>query len=79
MSRLHHVVVGAGAIGGAVAALLHESGARVTLVARGAHLEALRARGLSLAVGDDVRRVAVPVVGGPARSPGTPTPWSTSP
>ncbi|MEQ4497571.1 ketopantoate reductase family protein [Nocardioides kribbensis] len=65
MSRLHHVVVGAGAIGGAVAALLHESGARVTLVARGAHLEALRARGLSLAVGDDVRRVAVPVVGGP--------------
>jgi 2-dehydropantoate 2-reductase len=41
-------VFGAGAIGGLVAARLAALGEDVTVVARGAHLEALRARGLRL-------------------------------
>jgi 2-dehydropantoate 2-reductase len=39
-------VVGAGAIGGYVAAMLHVAGADVTVIARGAHLEAIQERGL---------------------------------
>jgi 2-dehydropantoate 2-reductase len=41
-------IVGAGAIGGFLAARLAASGIEVTLVARGAQLEALRSRGLTL-------------------------------
>ena len=42
------LVVGAGAIGGLLAARLAEAGERVSVVARGAHLEAIRERGLIL-------------------------------
>src|SRR5262245_23064101 len=42
------VVYGAGAVGGAVGALLHRSGTPVTLIARGEHLRALREGGLRL-------------------------------
>ncbi|MBV9287186.1 MAG: 2-dehydropantoate 2-reductase, partial [Hyphomicrobiales bacterium] len=42
------LVVGAGAIGGLLAARLAEAGERVRVVARGAHLEAIRERGLLL-------------------------------
>lgn len=45
-------VVGAGAIGGLVGAWLARAGHPVCLVARGAHLEALRARGLALVEGE---------------------------
>ena len=41
-------VVGAGAIGGLLAVRLHKSGEDVSLVARGAHLAAIRENGLSL-------------------------------
>jgi 2-dehydropantoate 2-reductase len=41
-------VFGAGAIGGYLAASLEAAGTPVTVVARGAHLEAMRARGLTL-------------------------------
>ena len=50
-------VVGAGAIGGLVAVKLAEAGEEVTVVARGAHLAAIRAGGLRL-VGDGPERVA---------------------
>jgi len=40
------VVVGAGGVGGYFGARLAQAGADVTLVARGAHLDAIRARGL---------------------------------
>jgi 2-dehydropantoate 2-reductase len=40
------VIVGAGAIGGYLGARLANAGAAVTLVARGPHLDAMRARGL---------------------------------
>ena len=42
------LIVGAGAIGGLLAARLAEAGERVSVVARGAHLEAIRERGLVL-------------------------------
>jgi 2-dehydropantoate 2-reductase len=45
-------VFGAGAIGGNFAARLAAAGNEVSVVARGAHLEAMRARGLILLAGD---------------------------
>src|SRR6478752_322409 len=45
-------VFGAGAIGGNFAARLAAAGNDVSVVARGAHLEAIRARGLTLIAGD---------------------------
>ena len=44
-------VYGAGAIGGNFAARLADAGNEVSIVARGAHLEAIRARGLTLLAG----------------------------
>jgi 2-dehydropantoate 2-reductase len=41
-------IVGAGSIGGYLGARLAHAGIQVTLIARGAHLEALRSRGLTL-------------------------------
>ena len=41
-------IYGAGAIGGFLAARLHEAGAAVSLIARGPHLEAIRKMGLRL-------------------------------
>lgn len=52
-------VFGAGAIGGNFAARLAAAGNDVSVVARGAHLEAIRARGLTLLSGD--RRIVAPV------------------
>lgn len=43
-----YIIVGAGAVGGAVAAALTLSGRKVVAVARGAHLEAMRDSGLTL-------------------------------
>lgn len=46
-------IFGAGAVGGVFGALLTRAGADVTLVARGAHLEAMRTKGLTLKSPDD--------------------------
>lgn len=45
-------VYGAGAVGGHLAAQLAAAGEEVSVVARGAHLEAIRARGMTLLKGD---------------------------
>ena len=45
-------IVGAGAIGGLLGVKLAESGEQLTLIARGAHLEAIRRDGLKLVMGD---------------------------
>jgi 2-dehydropantoate 2-reductase len=45
---MRFVVLGAGAIGGVVGARLHQAGHPVSLLARGAHLAAIRERGLTL-------------------------------
>ena len=60
MSR--YVIVGAGAVGGAIGGALALAGHDVTLVARGAHLEALRARGLTLVTPDANHVVRLPAV-----------------
>ena len=41
-------IFGAGAIGGYLAVKLHQAGADVTVIARGPHLAAMRANGLTL-------------------------------
>jgi 2-dehydropantoate 2-reductase len=45
-------IYGAGAIGGYMGVMLKRGGADVSLVARGAHLQAIRANGLKLRIGD---------------------------
>lgn len=44
-------VIGAGAVGGAMAALLHRGGHEVAVTARGAHLQAIREHGIRLSGG----------------------------
>ncbi len=51
-------VIGAGSIGGYLAVLLAHAGREVSVVARGPHLEAIRANGLRLVCGDGSERVA---------------------
>ena len=65
-------VVGAGAIGGLVAVKLAEQGEQVTVVARGAHLAAIRQHGLKL-ITEDPRRGTSPGPADPGRDhqPGT--------
>jgi 2-dehydropantoate 2-reductase len=50
-------IYGAGAIGGLLGARLAAAGYTVTLIARGAHLEALRERGLTLRSGEETLTV----------------------
>lgn len=56
------MVYGAGAVGGVLGARLHEAGHDVVLVARGAHLEAIRSDGLTLATPEGSRTLPVPAV-----------------
>jgi 2-dehydropantoate 2-reductase len=62
---MRHIILGAGAIGGTIGGLLFHQGLRVTLVARGAHLEALRARGLTLHTPEQNLTQLIPAIGGP--------------
>jgi 2-dehydropantoate 2-reductase len=59
VGSVRFVIIGAGAVGGVVAGRLAGAGADVALVARGAHLEAIRRDGLLLrqASGDSVHRL----------------------
>lgn len=56
------IVLGAGAIGASVGALLHRSGQDVTLVARGAHGRAMAHGGVDLRTPHGAERIPVPVV-----------------
>jgi 2-dehydropantoate 2-reductase len=59
------VVYGAGAIGGAVGARLHQSGVDVTLIARGEHGRVIRERGLRLETSEGTEVVEIVAVDGP--------------
>lgn len=61
---MQYVVYGAGAVGGVIGARLHLAGLPTTLVARGEHLAAIRARGLVLESANGRETVAVPAAGG---------------
>ena len=52
-------VVGAGSIGGFVGARLSLAGEEVTLVARGANLQAIRAHGMRVIMHDGTEQVAL--------------------
>jgi 2-dehydropantoate 2-reductase len=62
---MRYIIIGAGAVGGAVGGRLAESGHDVVLVARGAQYEALRERGLRLETPDGPHTHRPPVVDGP--------------
>ncbi|SEL94139.1 ketopantoate reductase family protein [Streptacidiphilus jiangxiensis] len=57
---MRYVIVGAGAVGGAIGGRLAQSGREVALVARGAHLDALRTDGLSLVTPQGTERLRIP-------------------
>ncbi|ANH94097.1 2-dehydropantoate 2-reductase [Streptomyces sp. SAT1] len=63
---MRYIIIGAGAVGGAVGGRLAQSGREVVLVARGAHLAALRADGLRLTVPEGETVLRLPAVDGPA-------------
>jgi 2-dehydropantoate 2-reductase len=60
-----YIIIGAGAVGGTIGARLFESGHDVVLVARGAHLEALRSNGLRFLTTESEAVLNVPAVAGP--------------
>ena len=62
---MRYIVIGAGAIGGTIGGRLAAAGHEVVLVARGTHLDALRARGLSLAAPEGTSTLDIPAIGSP--------------
>lgn len=63
---MRFVIYGAGAIGGVVGARLHQSGHDVALIARGAHLEAIRRAGLTLETPVERSALELPAAEDPA-------------
>ncbi|MGR6973453.1 ketopantoate reductase family protein [Streptomyces cynarae] len=63
---MRYIIIGAGAVGGAVGARLAEAGHEVVLVARGAQYTALRERGLRFLAPDGEHTHRLPVVDGPS-------------
>jgi 2-dehydropantoate 2-reductase len=63
---MRYIIIGAGAVGGSIGGRLAEAGRDVVLVARGAHLEALKRDGLRLLTPDADLRLPIPAVSGPA-------------
>jgi len=62
---MRYIIIGAGAVGGAIGGRLAEAGHEVVLVARGAHYEALRAEGLRFLTPEGTHMHRLPTVDGP--------------
>jgi 2-dehydropantoate 2-reductase len=62
---VRYIIIGAGAVGGTIGGCLAQGGHEVVLVARGAHLDALRAGGLRLGTPSGTDTLPIPAVGGP--------------
>jgi 2-dehydropantoate 2-reductase len=62
---VRYIIIGAGAVGGTIGGCLALAGHEVVLTARGAHLDALRDRGLRLSTPSGAGTVQVPAIGGP--------------
>jgi 2-dehydropantoate 2-reductase len=60
-----YIIYGAGAVGGIVGGRLFQHGHDVVLIARGAHLEAIRERGLELQSPQESVRLGIPAVASP--------------
>jgi 2-dehydropantoate 2-reductase len=65
MNSRRFVIYGAGAVGGGLGALLTQAGHEVVLIARGAHLDALRSGGLQLVTRDGTDTIPVAAVASP--------------
>lgn len=65
MSERRYVVIGAGAVGGVLAARLSQAGRDVLLVARGEHGRLIAEHGLKVRHPDGVDTVRLPVIAGP--------------
>jgi 2-dehydropantoate 2-reductase len=66
MGAMRYIVIGAGGVGGTIGGRLAQAGHEVVLVARGPHLDALRAqRGLRLTTPEGTSVIGVPAVSGP--------------
>ncbi|MBW5485157.1 ketopantoate reductase family protein [Streptomyces bambusae] len=63
---MRYIIIGAGAVGATIGGRLAEAGGEVVLVARGAHAQALRERGLTLTTAQGTRVHRLPVVTRPA-------------
>ena len=70
-------IYGAGAIGGHLAVRLHKAGAEVSVVARGAHLAAIQANGLTVHAVDGEHHARGPGVGRSGRPRDRRTPCSS--
>ncbi|MFG1650496.1 ketopantoate reductase family protein [Micromonospora sp. NPDC049275] len=66
---MRYVIIGAGAVGGTIGVRLAEADRDVTLVARGAHLDAIRDRGLTLRQPDGDVTARLAAVDGPGDRP----------
>ncbi|MEU4712771.1 2-dehydropantoate 2-reductase N-terminal domain-containing protein [Micromonospora purpureochromogenes] len=66
---MRYVIIGAGAVGGTIGVRLGEAGNDVTLVARGAHLDAIRRRGLTLRTPDRTVTWRGPATDAPGERP----------
>ncbi|MFU8870672.1 ketopantoate reductase family protein [Micromonospora sp. SL4-19] len=66
---MRYVIIGAGAVGGTIGVRLGAAGRDVTLVARGAHLDAIQARGLVLRTPDGTVTGRLPAADGPDDRP----------
>jgi 2-dehydropantoate 2-reductase len=64
---MRFVVLGAGAVGGAIGGRLAQHGHSAVLIARGAHYEAIRDRGLRLESPDDTATIRLPAVDDPSK------------
>jgi 2-dehydropantoate 2-reductase len=62
---MRYIIYGAGGIGGTIGARLHQAGKSVLLIARGAHLEAIRNSGLRLIDPNQSVTLQIPVVPNP--------------
>jgi 2-dehydropantoate 2-reductase len=62
---VRYIIIGAGAVGGTIGGCLALAGHEVVLVARGAHLEAMRDRGLRLRTPASTDTVKAQAIGGP--------------
>ncbi|MEO6857284.1 MAG: 2-dehydropantoate 2-reductase N-terminal domain-containing protein [Solirubrobacteraceae bacterium] len=63
---MRFVIYGAGAIGGVIGARLHKGGYEVALIARGRHLEAIQANGLTLETPVERESLRLPAASDPA-------------
>jgi 2-dehydropantoate 2-reductase len=63
---MRYVIYGAGAVGGVIGARLFEHGRDVVLIARGAHLDAIRANGLTLETPIETKTLPIAAAGHPS-------------